>query len=177
MGGRQRAPARRVLPARTADENPELEVGDDGKTHAPAPSSANCGAFVAGRAAVIRVNRVARFGARYLGRCGDSAWQRKLEPEALPAGVRQRGRSSLCTYCQRVWDAADRDVDVHAVIGAEESVKWFEASHVAAQHQGERIFTELSHEHRPTEGRTRALRCCLRSRGQGNRANRLARRA
>jgi hypothetical protein len=45
------------------------------------------------------------------------------------------------------------------VTGAEESVRWFEASHSAASTQGERIFTELLTEHRARlkEERERAL--------------------
>ena len=48
---------------------------------------------------------------------------------------------------------------MHAVTGAEESVRWFEASHAAASTQGERIFTELLTEHRARlkEERERAV--------------------
>ena len=37
---------------------------------------------------------------------------------------------------------------MHAVSGAEDAVKWFEASQAAARTQGERIFKELLDEHR-----------------------------
>ena len=71
----------------------------------------------------------------------------------------------------RLWVACDPDdvlldeklltetVDVHAVTGAEESVKWFEVSLTTASTQGERIFTELLNEHhaRLKEERERAL--------------------
>ena len=61
---------------------------------------------------------------------------------------------------KRVWDLLlTETVDVHAVTGAEDSVKWFEASHAAASTQGERIFNELLTEHRARlkEERERAV--------------------
>lgn len=61
---------------------------------------------------------------------------------------------------KRVWDLLlTETVDVHAVTGAEESAKWFEASQAAASTQGERIFTELLTEHRARlkEERERAV--------------------
>ena len=61
---------------------------------------------------------------------------------------------------KRVWDLLlTETLDMHAVTSAEASVQGFEASHLAASTQGERIFTELLNEHRARlkEERTRAL--------------------
>jgi hypothetical protein len=67
---------------------------------------------------------------------------------------------------------------VHAVTGAEQSVKWFEASHDAAKTQGERIFTELLGNTAPRlkEERERA-KYAFDARRSGHRPNRLACRA
>jgi hypothetical protein len=66
----------------------------------------------------------------------------------------------LVPTAKRVWDLLlTETLDVHAVTSAEESVKGFEASHLAASTQGERIFTELLNEHRVRlkEERARAV--------------------
>ena len=61
----------------------------------------------------------------------------------LPVFINEDGRSFVPT-AKRVWDLLlTETLDVHAVTGAEESVRWFEASHAAASAQGKRIFTEL----------------------------------
>lgn len=66
----------------------------------------------------------------------------------LPVFVTEDGRTFFPT-AKRVWDLLlTETVDVHAVSGAEDAVKWFEASHAAARTQGERIFKELLDEHR-----------------------------
>lgn len=77
----------------------------------------------------------------------------------LPVFINEEGRPFVPT-AKRVWDLLlTETVDVHAVTGAEESVRWFEASHSAASTQGERIFTELLTEHRARlkEERERAV--------------------
>jgi hypothetical protein len=83
-----------------------------------------------------------------------SLWEISLAAEGLsrkrflPVFINEEGRPFVPT-AKRVWDLLlTESINVHAVSGAEESVKWFEASHAAASIQGERIFSELLTEHR-----------------------------
>lgn len=146
--------------ARTADENPELEwvTMEDPRARAVISELPR---FVAGQPLpVIRVT-----GLPDSVRGIWSLWEISLAAEGLsrkrflPVFINEEGRSFVPT-AKRVWDLLlTETVDVHAVTAAEESVRWFEASHAAASIQGERIFTELLTEHRTRlkEERERAV--------------------
>ena len=152
--------AQACFDARTADENPELEwvTMEDPRARAIISELPR---FVAGQPLpVIRVT-----GLPDSVRGIWSLWEIRLAAEGLsrkrflPVFVNEEGRPFVPT-AKRVWDLLlTETVDVHAVTGAEESMKWFEASHVAASTQGERIFTELLNEHcaRLKEERERAV--------------------
>ncbi|WP_415844254.1 DEAD/DEAH box helicase [Stutzerimonas zhaodongensis] len=152
--------AQACFDARTADENPELEwvTMEDPRARAIISELPR---FVAGQPLpVIRVT-----GLPDSVRGIWSLWEISLAAEGLsrkrflPVFINEEGRPFVPT-AKRVWDLLlTETVDVHAVTGAEESVKWFEASHVAASAQGERIFTELLNEHRARlkEERERAV--------------------
>lgn len=151
--------AQACFDARTADENPELEwvTMEDPRARAIISELPR---FVAGQPLpVIRVT-----GLPDSVRGIWSLWEIRLAAEGLsrkrflPVFVNEEGRPFVPT-AKRVWDLLlTETVDVHAVTG-EESMKWFEASHVAASTQGERIFTELLNEHcaRLKEERERAV--------------------
>ncbi len=152
--------AQACFDARTADENPELEwvTMEDPRARAIISELPR---FVAGQPLpVIRVT-----GLPDSVRGIWSLWEISLAAESLsrkrflPVFINEEGRPFVPT-AKRVWDLLlTETVDVHAVTGAEESVKWFEASHVAASAQGERIFTGLLNEHRARlkEERERAV--------------------
>jgi superfamily II DNA or RNA helicase len=152
--------AQACFDARTADENPELEwvTMEDPRARAIISELPR---FVAGQPLpVIRVT-----GLPDSVRGIWSLWEISLAAEGLsrkrflPVFINEEGRPFVPT-AKRVWDLLlTETVDVHAVTGAEESVKWFEASHVAASTQGERIFNELLTEHRARlkEERERAV--------------------
>lgn len=152
--------AQACFDARTADENPEWEwvTMEDPRARAIISELPR---FVAGQPLpVIRVT-----GLPDSVRGIWSLWEISLAAEGLsrkrflPVFVNEEGRPFVPT-AKRVWDLLlTETVDVHAVTDAEESVKWFEASHVAACTQGERIFTELLNEHRARlkEERERAV--------------------
>lgn len=135
--------------ARTADENPELDwvTLEDPRARAVISELPR---FVAGQPLpVIRVT-----GLPDSVRGIWSLWEISLVAEGLsrkrflPVFVTEDGRTFVPT-AKRVWDLLlTETVDVHAVSGAEDAVKWFEASHAAARTQGERIFKELLDEHR-----------------------------
>lgn len=141
--------AKACFDARTADENPELEwvTMEDPRARAIISELPR---FVAGQPLpVIRAT-----GLPESVRGIWSLWEISLAAEGLsrkrflPVFINEEGRPFVPT-AKRVWDLLlTETVDVHAVTGAEESVKWFEASHAAASTQGERIFTELLTEHR-----------------------------
>lgn len=152
--------AQACFDARTADENPELEwvTLEDPRARAIISELPR---FVAGQPLpVIRVT-----GLPDSVRGIWSLWEISLAAEGLsrkrflPVFINEEGRPFVPT-AKRVWDLLlTETVDVHAVTGAEESVRWFEASHAAASTQGERIFTELLTEHRARlkEERERAV--------------------
>lgn len=152
--------AQACFDARTADENPELEwvTMEDPRARAVISELPR---FVAGQPLpVIRVT-----GLPDSVRGIWSLWEISLTAEGLsrksflPVFINEEGRPFVPT-AKRVWDLLlTETVDVHAVTVAEESVKWFEASHAAASTQGERIFTELLTEHRARlkEERERAV--------------------
>ncbi len=152
--------AQACFDARTADENPEWEWVTMKDPRARAIVS-ELPRFVAGQPLpVIRVT-----GLPDSLRGIWSLWEISLAADGLsrkrflPVFVNEEGRPFVPT-AKRVWDLLlTETVDVHAVTDAEESVKWFEASHVAASTQGERIFTELLNEHRARlkEERERAV--------------------
>ncbi|HKT30375.1 DEAD/DEAH box helicase [Dyella sp.] len=135
--------------ARTADENPELEwvTMEDPRTRAVISELPR---FVAGQPLpVIRVT-----GLPDSVRGIWSLWEISLAAEGLsrkrflPVFINEEGRPFVPT-AKRVWDLLLTEaVDVHAVTGAGDSVRWFEASHAAASTQGERIFNELLTERR-----------------------------
>ena len=152
--------AQACFDARTADENPELEwvTMEDPRARAVISELPR---FVAGQPLpVIRVT-----GLPDSVRGIWSLWEISLAAEGLsrkrflPVFINEEGRPFVPT-AKRVWDLLlTETVEVHAVTGAEESVRWFEASHSAASAQGERIFTELLIEHRARlkEERERAV--------------------
>ncbi|WP_409315322.1 DEAD/DEAH box helicase [Pseudomonas putida] len=152
--------AQACFDARSADENPELEwvTMEDPRARAIISELPR---FVAGQSLpVIRVT-----GLPDSVRGIWSLWEISLAAEGLsrkrflPVFVSEEGRPFVPT-AKRVWDLLlTETVDVHAVTGIEESVKWFEASHVAARTQGEQVFTELLNEHRARlkEERERAV--------------------
>ena len=152
--------AQACFDARTADENPELEwvTMEDPRARAVISELPR---FVAGQPLpVIRVT-----GLPDSVRGIWSLWEISLAAEGLsrkrflPVFINEEGRPFVPT-AKRVWDLLlTETVDVHAVTGAEESAKWFEASQAAASTQGERIFTELLTEHRARlkEERERAV--------------------
>lgn len=152
--------AQACFEARTADENPELEwvTMEDPRARAIISELPR---FVAGQPLpVIRVT-----GLPDSVRGIWSLWEISVAAEGLsrkrflPVFINEEGRPFVPT-AKRVWDLLlTETVDVHAVTGAEESVRWFEASHAAASAQGERIFTELLTEHRARlkEERERAV--------------------
>lgn len=152
--------AQACFDARTADENPELEwvTMEDPRARAIISELPR---FVAGQPLpVIRVT-----GLPDSVRGIWSLWEISLAAEGLsrkrflPVFVNEEGRPFVPT-AKRVWDLLlTETLDVHAVTGAKESVKWFKASHAAASTQGERIFTELLNEHRARlkEERERAV--------------------
>lgn len=152
--------AQACFDARTADENPELEwvTMEDPRARAVISELPR---FVAGQPLpVIRVT-----GLPDSVRGIWSLWEISLAAEGLsrkrflPVFINEEGRPFVPT-AKRVWDLLlTESVGVHAVTCAEESAKWFEASHAAASTQGERIFTELLTEHRARlkEERERAL--------------------
>ncbi|MHB0929457.1 MAG: helicase, partial [Candidatus Nanopelagicales bacterium] len=152
--------AQACFDARTADENPELEwvTMEDPRARAIISELPR---FVAGQPLpVIRVS-----GLPDSVRGIWSLWEISLAAEGLsrkrflPVFINEEGRPFVPT-AKRVWDLLlTETVDVHAVTGAEESAKWFEASQAAASTQGERIFTELLTEHRARlkEERERAV--------------------
>lgn len=177
--------AQACFDARTADENPELEwvTMEDPRARAIISELPR---FVAGQPLpVIRVTGLpdsvrgiwslweislaaegltnlpgANLNSRQAGRAAvaymDVGHNRK---RFLPVFINEEGRPFVPT-AKRVWDLLlTETVDVHAVTGAEESVKWFEASNAAASTQGERIFNELLTEHRARlkEERERAV--------------------
>jgi hypothetical protein len=135
--------------ARTADENPELDwvTLEDPRARAVISELPR---FVAGQPLpVIRVT-----GLPDSVRGIWSLWEISLVAEGLsrkrflPVFVTEDGRTFVPT-AKRVWDLLlTETVDVHAVSGAEDAVRWFEASQAAARAQGERIFKELLDEHR-----------------------------
>lgn len=135
--------------ARTADENPELEwvTMEDPRARAVISELPR---FVAGQPLpVVRVNGLPN---SLVGVW--SLWEISIAAEGLsrkrflPVFINEEGRPFVPT-AKRVWDLLlTESINVHAVSGAEESVKWFEASHAAASIQGERIFRELLTEHR-----------------------------
>ena len=95
-----------------------------------------------------------------------SLWEIRLVAEGfvrkrfLPVFVNEEGRGLVPT-AKRVWDLLVTEaVAVHAVMGSEDSVKGFEASHLAAEAQGQQILSALVDEHRARiqEERERALR-------------------
>ena len=152
--------AQACFDARTADENPELEwvTMEDPRARAVISELPR---FVAGQPLpAIRVT-----GLPDSVRGIWSLWEISLAAEGLsrkrflPVFINEDGRSFVPT-AKRVWDLLlTETLDVHAVTGAEESVRWFEASHAAASAQGKRIFTELLTEHRARlkEERERAV--------------------
>jgi len=152
--------AQACFDARTADENPELEwvTMEDPRARAVISELPR---FVAGQPLpAIRVT-----GLPDSVRGIWSLWEISLAAEGLsrkrflPVFINEEGRSFVPT-AKRVWDLLlTETVDVHAVTGTEASAKWFEASHAAANVQGERIFTELLTEHRARlkEERERAV--------------------
>jgi len=152
--------AQACFDARTADENPELEwiTMEDPRARAVISELPR---FVTGQPLpVIRVT-----GLPDSVRGIWSLWEISLAAEGLsrkrflPMFINDEGRSFVPT-AKRVWDLLlTETVDVYAVTDTEASAKWFEASHVAASTQGERIFTELLTEHRARlkEERERAL--------------------
>lgn len=141
--------AQACFDACTADENPELEwvTMEDPRARAVISELPR---FVTGQPLpVIRVT-----GLPDSVRGIWSLWEISLAAEGLsrkrflPVFINEEGRPFVPT-AKRVWDLLlTETVDVHAVTGAEESVRWFEASHSAASTQGGRIFTELLTEHR-----------------------------
>lgn len=146
--------------ARTADGSPDLEwvTMEDPRARVIIGELPR---FVAGQPLpVIRVTGLPD------SVCGIwSLWEISLAAESLsrkrflPVFINEEGRPLVPT-AKRVWDLLlTETVDVHAVTSAEESVKWFEASHSAASTQGERIFTDLLSEHRSRlkEERERAV--------------------
>ena len=152
--------AQACFDARTADENPELEwfTMEDPRARAVISELPR---FVAGQ--LLPVIRVSGLPDSVRGIW--SLWEISLAAEGLsrkrflPVFINEEGRPFVPT-AKRVWDLLlTETVDVHAVTGAEESVRWFDASHSAASTQGERIFTELLTEHRARlkEERERAL--------------------
>jgi superfamily II DNA or RNA helicase len=152
--------AQACFDSRTAGENPELEwvTMEDPRARAIISELPR---FVAGQPLpVIRVT-----GLPDSVRGIWSLWEISLAAEGLsrkrflPVFVNEEGRPFVPT-AKRVWDLLlTETVDVHAVTGTEESVKWFEASHAGASTQGELIFTELVNEHRARlkEERERAV--------------------
>ena len=152
--------AQACFDARSADENPELEwvTMEDPRARAIISELPR---FVAGQPLpVIWVT-----GLPDSVRGIWSLWEISLAAEGLsrkrflPVFVNEEGRPFVPT-AKRVWDLLlTETVDVHAVTGTEESVKWFEASYAAASTQGELIFTELVNEHRARlkEERERAV--------------------
>jgi len=152
--------AQACFDARTADENPELEwvTLEDPRARAIISELPR---FVAGQPLpVIRVT-----GLPDSVRGIWSLWEISLAAEGLsrkrflPVFINEEGRPFVPT-AKRVWDLLlTETVGVHAVTGAEESAKWFEASQAAASTQGERIFAELLTEHRARlkEERERAV--------------------
>ena len=152
--------AQACFDSRTADEKPELEwvTMEDPRARAIISELPR---FVAGQPLpVIRVT-----GLPDSVRGIWSLWEISLAAEGLsrkrflPVFVNEEGRPFVPT-AKRVWDLLlTETVDVHAVTGTEESVKWFEASHAGASTQGELIFTELVNEHRARlkEERERAV--------------------
>ncbi|HBO2913634.1 DEAD/DEAH box helicase [Pseudomonas aeruginosa] len=152
--------AQACFDARTADENPELEwvTMEDPRARVVISELPR---FVAGQPLpVIRVT-----GLPDSVRGIWSLWEISLAAEGLsrkrflPVFTNDEGRPFVPT-AKRVWDLLlTETVDVYAVTDTEASAKWFEASHVAASTQGERIFTELLTEHRARlqEERERAL--------------------
>ncbi|PAA10535.1 DEAD/DEAH box helicase [Pseudomonas fragi] len=152
--------AQACFDSRTAGENPELEwvTMEDPRARAIISELPR---VVAGQPLpVIRVT-----GLPDSVRGIWSLWEISLAAEGLsrkrflPVFVNEEGRPFVPT-AKRVWDLLlTETVDVHAVTGTEESVKWFEASHAGASTQGELIFTELVNEHRARlkEERERAV--------------------
>ncbi len=152
--------AQACFDARTADENPGWEwvTLEDPRARAVISELPR---FVAGQPLpVIRVT-----GLPDSVRGIWSLWEISLAAEGLsrkrflPVFVNEEGRPFVPT-AKRLWDLLlTETLDVHAVTGAEESVTGFEASHAAANTQGERIFAELLTEHRARlkEERERAV--------------------
>ncbi len=141
--------AQACFDARTADENPELDwvTLEDPRARSVISELPR---FVAGQPLpVIRVT-----GLPDSVRGIWSLWEISLVAEGLsrkrflPVFVTEDGRTFVPT-AKRVWDLLlTETVDVHAVSGGEDAVRWFEASQAAARTQGERIFKELLDEHR-----------------------------
>jgi superfamily II DNA or RNA helicase len=141
--------AQACFDARTADENPELDwvTLEDPRARAVISELPR---FVAGQPLpVIRVT-----GLPDSVRGIWSLWEISLVAEGLsrkrflPVFVTEDGRTFVPT-AKRVWDLLlTETVDVHAVSGTEDAVRWFEASQAAARTQGERIFKELLDDHR-----------------------------
>jgi superfamily II DNA or RNA helicase len=66
----------------------------------------------------------------------------------LPIFINDEGRSFMPT-AKRVWDLLlTETVSVQSVAGAEDSVRWFDASLAVASTQGEPLFAALAEEHR-----------------------------
>lgn len=152
--------AQACFDARTADENPGLEwvTMEDPRARAVISELPR---FVAGQP--LPVIRVTGLPVSVHGIW--SLWEISLAAEGLsrkrylPVFINEECRPFVPT-AKRVWDLLLTEaVDVHAVSAAEDSLKWFEASHAAASTQGERIFTELMTEHRARlkEERERAV--------------------
>ncbi|MDX9699259.1 MAG: helicase-related protein [Rhodocyclaceae bacterium] len=152
--------AQACFDARTADENPELEwiTMEDPRARVVISELPR---FVTGQP--LPVIRVTSLPDSVRGIW--SLWEISLVAEGLsrkrflPVFINDEGRPFVPT-AKRVWDLLlTETVDVYAVTDTEASAKWFEASHVAASTQGERIFTELLTEHRARlkEERERAL--------------------
>jgi len=146
--------------AKTAEANPDLEWVTLEDPRARAITS-ELPRYVSGQPmAVIRVT-----GLPNSVRGTWSLWEIGLVAENtsrkrfLPVFVTDDGRAFVPT-AKRVWDLLlTESVDVHGTCSVEDSTKWFEMSHGAAQVQGEQIFTELLKEHRAgvREARERAI--------------------
>lgn len=135
--------------ARTAEDNPALEwvTMEDPRARAVLSELPR---FVAGQP--LPVVRVSGLPDSVHGIW--SLWEISLVTEGLrrkrflPIFINEEGRTFVPT-AKRIWDLLLTEVvDVHAVTGTEASVKWFDASHAAANTQGEQIFNELVAEHR-----------------------------
>jgi hypothetical protein len=135
--------------ARTAEQNPELEwiTLEDTRARAVISELPYC---VSGQ--TLPLVRIAGLPKTVAGIW--SLWEVRLLAEGfsrrrfLPVFAMDDGRTFVPT-AKRIWDLLlTEDIQLAGSAALEDAVRYFDSSHSAARQHGERLFSELSDEHR-----------------------------